>query len=78
MKIDLKCFSTLVRQDHCDFSKFNTFNIRTGQTVTSLLSRAGVAREDVKIVFINNRIAGLDTILKDGDRVALAPASGGM
>jgi len=37
-----------------------------------------ISNEDIKIIFINGKKAGEDSILKDGDRVAFAPAIGGM
>ncbi len=78
MKIYLKCFATLASGEHCDHRNATPFDLPTGQTVKNLLQRVGVAREAVKIAFVNNRIAGMDTVLAEGDRVALAPAVGGM
>jgi molybdopterin converting factor small subunit len=39
---------------------------------------AGIAKDNIKIAFINNKIVGLDTVLSDGDRIGLAPSVGGM
>ncbi len=78
MKVQLKCFATLAENEACDYSDATTFDLPTGQTVKNLIQRIGVAREAVKIAFVNNRIAGFETVLADGDRVALAPAVGGM
>ncbi len=78
MKIYLKCFATLTKEDYCDHRNATPFDLPAGQTVKNLLQHVGVARESVKIAFVNNRIAGLDTLLAEGDRVALAPAVGGM
>ncbi|MDJ0809359.1 MAG: MoaD/ThiS family protein [Desulfobacterales bacterium] len=78
MKIYLKCFASLTNEEHCDHRNATPFDVPAGQTVNNLLTRVGVAREAVKIAFVNNRIAGMDTVLADGDRVALAPAVGGM
>jgi molybdopterin converting factor small subunit len=78
MKINLKCFSTLVNLDACDYNASTPYQLDEGQTVGDLIARVGIAREDVKIAFVNSRITDLDEVLADGDRVGLAPAVGGM
>ena len=78
MKVNLKCFSKLVNPDTCDFDESTLYEIADGDSIESLVQRAGIAKEDVKIAFVNNRIVDFDTILSDGDRVGLAPAVGGM
>jgi len=78
MKVYLKCFSTLVNPDTCDFRDSTSYDLVDGQTVGHLVERAGIARNDVKIAFVNNRKVDLDSELNDGDRVGLAPAVGGM
>ena len=78
MKVDLKCFSTLVNPDTCDFKESTAYVLADNQTVNDLVRRAWISREDVKIAFVNSRIVELDTVLSDGDRVGLAPAVGGM
>jgi molybdopterin converting factor small subunit len=78
MKVTLKCFTTLVDSDTCDFKKSTTYELDDGQTLQDLVHRAGVAGEDVKIAFVNSRKVDLDTVLSDNDRVGLAPAVGGM
>lgn len=78
MNINVKCFATLANAEKCDYRAAASFDLPAGQTIKNLLSRLGVDREAVKIAFVNNRIAGLDKVLEDGDQVALAPAVGGM
>lgn len=78
MKVDLVCFSKLVSADTCDYRTTREYAMADGQKVEDLVKRAGIAREDVKIAFVNSRIVGFDTVLSDGDRVGLAPAVGGM
>lgn len=78
MKIDLKCFATLVNPATCDFRESTAYTLADEQTVGDLVREAGIAEKDIKIVFVNGRVAGLDTVLSDGDRVGLAPAVGGM
>ena len=78
MKVHLKCFSTLVNPDTCDFTDSTPYDMDDGQSVGHLVERAGIAKEDIKIAFVNNRKVNLDMVLNDGDRVGLAPAVGGM
>lgn len=78
MKVDLKCFSTLVDSETCDYKDSTPYDLTEGQTVEDLFQRAGIAREEVKIAFVNSRIVDFDTVLSDGDRVGLSPAVGGM
>ena len=78
MKVNLKCFSTLVDIDACDYKDSTRYELTDGQTVQDLIDRTGIASEDVKIAFVNSRIVDLDTILTDGDQVGLSPAVGGM
>ena len=78
MKVHLKCFTTLVNPDTCDFKDSTPYDLVEGQTVGHLVERAGIAKEDIKIAFVNNRKVNLDMVLNDGDRVGLAPAVGGM
>ncbi len=37
-----------------------------------------IEKENVKIVFVNSKIVGIDAVLSNGDKIALAPATGGM
>ena len=78
MKVHLKCFATLAQKDTCDYSDATPYDLPAGQTVKNLLKRVGVARDAVKVAFVNNRIVGMDQVLNEGDRVALTPAVGGM
>ena len=78
MKVNLKCFSTLVKPDACDFKNSTVYDLADGQTVEDLFERAGIDKKDVKIAFVNSRIVDFDTVLADGDRIGLAPAVGGM
>jgi molybdopterin converting factor small subunit len=78
VKISIKCFSSLAAVDQCDFKDSTTYELDEGRTVNDLIQKAGIPREEVKVVFVNNRKAGLDAALSDGDRVGLAPAVGGM
>ncbi|MBA2883109.1 molybdopterin converting factor small subunit [Desulfosalsimonas propionicica] len=78
MKIHLKCFATLAEGDICDFRDSVQNEITEGETVNALVERLGLPKKDVKVIFVNSKVAGFDTVLKDGDQVALSPPVGGM
>ena len=78
MKISLKCFAKLSEANVCDFRDGDDREVSEGETVRSLIKRLGFPLEDIKIVFVNGKKVDLDTVLIDGDRLGLAPASGGM
>ena len=46
-------------------------------TAGELAQRIGLPLEEIKIVMINSRQSELDSIVRDGDRVAYFPAVGG-
>ena len=48
-----------------------------GLKVAGVLARLCIASQDVKIIMVNGRAAGLDDPLADGDRLGLFPAVGG-
>ena len=75
MKVALKCFATLANPDTCDFTDGTAYELEDGQTVGKLVQLAGINGDDVSIIFINGRTADFDTVLSEGDRVALTPAT---
>jgi molybdopterin converting factor small subunit len=78
MNIQLKCFATLAEADTCDYRSSTPKTLPSGATVRQLLAQARIPDRDVKLIFVNGRKAELDTALRDGDQVGLAPATGGM
>ena len=57
----------------CDFKVSTPYELEDGQTVRVLIQLARIDTKDVKILFVNNRVGGLDTVLFEGDRVGLTP-----
>jgi molybdopterin converting factor small subunit len=78
MKVNLKCFATLVDAESCNFDDSTVYELEDGQTVEDLIEVAGIEKENVKIAFVNSKKVGLDSVLSDGDHIGLAPATGGM
>ena len=72
MKVYLKCFSTLAIPELCDFRNGVSYGLNSGQTIKNLIQLAGINSKDVKIAYVNSRPANLDTVLVEGDQVALA------
>ena len=78
MRVNIKCFASLVNLDTCDYKDSTEYELDDGQTVEDLVQLAGISKDDVNIVFVNSRVVDLDTVFSDGDQVGLAPAVGGM
>ena len=75
MIVQLKCFSTLASPDKCDFTESTAYELAEGQTIEDLVKMSRIKYNDVKIAFINSQIVNFNTVLKDGDRVGLAPTA---
>jgi len=73
MQIRIKCFATL--SDHTP--EGGLLQLPEAATVASALSLVGLEEKDVKLIFVNSKSAGLDTVLADGDRVGIFPPVGG-
>ena len=78
MKIKLKCFAMLANAQNCDYRGSSEHDIPDGATIANLMERVEIPAENVKLIFCNGKTVDADTVLKDGDQVALAPAVYGM
>ncbi|MFZ4859425.1 MAG: MoaD/ThiS family protein [Desulfuromonadaceae bacterium] len=78
MKVNLKCFAQLAKEQVCDYKESTPHELTEGATVSDLIEQLGLPREEIKIVFVNNSIVAAGTVLRNGDNVALAPVTGGM
>jgi len=78
MKVNLKCFAQLVKENVCDYKGSTPHELPEDSSVNDLINRLGLPREDIKVIFVNNTIVSADTVLRDGDNLALAPVTGGM
>lgn len=78
MKVNLKCFAELSEGDVCDFTGSDQYEISEGDTVEGLLDRLGMPKEEIQIIFLNNKIVDFDAVLQDGDQLGLAPPVGAM
>ncbi len=73
MKIQVSCFATLSKYTPED----GQVELEEGATPDLVLDRLLIPREEVKIVFINGQHAGMNAVLKHGDRLGIFPAIGG-
>ena len=78
MKVKVKCFATLAEADTCDYKDSIEYEVSEGDTVDNLVDRLDLAREDIKIVFRNNKVVDFNTPLAEGDQLGFAPAVAGM
>ena len=78
MKVKVKCFATIAEADTCDYKDSIEYEVSEGDTVDNLVDRLDLAREDIKIVFRNNKVVDFSTPLAEGDQLGFAPAVGGM
>ena len=72
--IHIKLFATLNK-----FSPENAdkYAIDSGTSVEQLINSLGISTKKAKLVFVNGKKAGLDTVLKAGDRLGVFPPVGG-
>ncbi len=78
MKVNVKCFATLSKEGKCDYHGSTPHEIPDKGTVKDLVKKLDLDVDEIKIVFVNHKEVTLDTVLKEGDQVALAPKTGGM
>ena len=78
MKVKVKCFATLADADSCDYKDSIEYEVSEGDTVSNLVDRLNIAKEEIKIVFRNNKLVDFDTPLAEGDQLGFAPAVGAM
>lgn len=78
IKVSVKCFSTMVKADVCDYKGSTEHELPEGSTVHDLMEKLSLPIEALKIIFVNGIEKDLDTILEDGDQVGLSPVTGAM
>ena len=78
MKIKVKWFASLAEANTWDYKDSIEYEVSEGDTVDNLVDHLDIAREEIKIVFRNNKVVDLDTPLAEGDQLGFAPAVGGM
>ncbi|MBT3175534.1 MAG: MoaD/ThiS family protein [Desulfobacula sp.] len=73
--ITFNAFSFLqkkLKEKHIEYSNV-TLTLKQGSSAKDLIRRVQLDSEEVEVVFINGKVASVDTIIQDKDRVALIP-----
>jgi sulfur carrier protein ThiS len=78
MKVNVKCFATLVKDQVCDYKGSTQYEMPEKSKVSDLIAKLGLPLEGIHIIFLNNTIVEPGAELHEGDKVGLAPATGGM
>ncbi|HOP30475.1 MAG TPA: MoaD/ThiS family protein [Spirochaetota bacterium] len=73
MKAKIKLFATL-RNGRFDISEMS---FTEGTTILNVVEQLGIDKKDAAILFINGVHAELDSIINEGDDVAIFPPVGG-
>jgi len=78
MNIEINLFASLMKYKP-DNKNINSWIMNCGDetTIKGLLNMLKIPNEKVKLIFINGIHAGLETEVKDGDRVGIFPLVAG-
>lgn len=74
-QVKINLYATL--REHIGGAPSIGFEIEPGQTVEQVLTGLGVPPEQTRIIFVNNRAAGLSEVLQGGETLGVFPAIGG-
>lgn len=77
MNVQINLYATLALQRTNRRTEADLIEIEDGTTIGDILDRLGVSRDAPKIIFLNGIHADLETIPKDGDRIAVFPPIAG-
>ena len=75
VRVKLNAYATL--RAYLGGAASKEVEIAPGQTVGELIDWLGIPREQTRIVFVNNRSAGLTDPLQGGEHIGIFPAIGG-
>jgi len=75
-KVEVKVFATLRKHIQGEENQLEV-KIEPGDTVADICARLGIPKDEVKMVFANNRKFSLDEQVIDGDSISLFPPVAG-
>jgi rubredoxin/sulfur carrier protein ThiS len=78
IKVMVKCFSTLIKADECDYKGSTEHELPEGSTIHDLIEKLAIPLDAVKIVFVNGKEVDFSNVLHSSDQVALSPKTGAM
>jgi sulfur-carrier protein len=74
LKIEINLYASL---RHFTPPNASCYPIETGATVENIIEALNIPKNQVLLIFSNGVKCGLQTVLKDGDRIGLFPPVGG-
>lgn len=74
VQIEIKLYATL---QSCAPADADHFTIESGTCVEKVLEALAIPTDQVKLLFRNGVKCGLETLLAEGDRIAVFPPVGG-
>jgi molybdopterin converting factor small subunit len=77
MQITAQLFGELKKYSNSPGEKSWAGSLPEGSTITSLMDAIGFPGERVRLVLVNDRLAGLETVLEDSDEVSFLTLLGG-
>ena len=77
MNVQVNLYATLALETTRRGAEVDLVEIEDGTSIGDILDRLGVSRDSPKIIFLNGVHADLETIPKDGDRIAVFPPIAG-
>ncbi|ABW68307.1 MoaD/ThiS family protein [Desulfosudis oleivorans] len=78
MKIEIRLFASLAPYGKTPLiSPEGMMECKPPTTVADLVEALAVPQDEIKLVFLNGKHAGLDAAVKEGDRIGLFPPVGG-
>lgn len=78
MKVNVKCFANLSKEGKCDYHGATAYDIADKATVRDLVKKLDLDEDEIKIIFVNHKEETLESVLKEGDQIALSPKTGVM
>ena len=77
IKVEVRLYATLRKYHKAGTDEAVILQMPEGASLTALLARLGVPKEEARIISVNYRQQANDYLLQDGDRVAIFPPVGG-
>ncbi len=74
-QVQVNLYATL--RKYVDGAASIEVEIEAGQSVEGVLKQLGVPPDQTRIIFVNNRAAGLSRSLQGGEKIGVFPAIGG-
>lgn len=74
VRIELKLYATLQAHAPADADRYA---VDSGTSMEQIVEALHIPKDQIKLLFCNGVKCGLETILRDGDRIGIFPPVGG-